>query len=50
MIKSEGVDKLLKIAHERKSPDKIKKELEDKKERPLISCGLSFLSLMVIFK
>jgi len=32
MIKSEGVDKLLKIAHERKSPDKIKKELEDKKK------------------
>ncbi|MBO0927017.1 DUF1433 domain-containing protein [Staphylococcus sp. 30400_3112M30941] len=32
MIKSEGIDKLLKIAHERKSPDKIKKELEDKKK------------------
>ena len=25
MIKSQGVDKLLKIAHERKSPDEIKK-------------------------
>ncbi|OHS19240.1 DUF1433 domain-containing protein [Staphylococcus sp. HMSC55D02] len=34
MIKSQGVDKLLKIAHERKSPDEIKKEL-DKKKRPL---------------
>ncbi len=31
MIKSEGVDKLLKIAHERKSPDDIKKELNKKK-------------------
>ncbi|NFY74568.1 DUF1433 domain-containing protein, partial [Staphylococcus aureus] len=31
MIKSEGVDKLLKPAHERKSPEKIKEEL-DKKE------------------
>ncbi|UVI82147.1 DUF1433 domain-containing protein [Staphylococcus aureus] len=28
MIKSEGVDKLLKPAHERKSPDDIKKELK----------------------
>ena len=26
MIKSQGVDKLLKIAHERKSPDEIKKK------------------------
>ncbi|WP_376738258.1 hypothetical protein [Staphylococcus argenteus] len=25
MIKSEGVDRLLKIAHERKSPDDLKK-------------------------
>ncbi|HDJ2896817.1 TPA: DUF1433 domain-containing protein [Staphylococcus aureus] len=31
MIKSEGVDKLLKPAHERKSPDDIKKELNKKK-------------------
>ncbi|HAR7288440.1 TPA: DUF1433 domain-containing protein, partial [Staphylococcus aureus] len=31
MIKSEGADKLLKPAHERKSPEKIKEEL-DKKE------------------
>ncbi|HHD0889302.1 TPA: DUF1433 domain-containing protein [Staphylococcus aureus] len=31
MIESEGVDKLLKPAHERKSPEKIKEEL-DKKE------------------
>ncbi|SGV37930.1 Protein of uncharacterised function (DUF1433) [Staphylococcus aureus] len=30
MIKSEGVDKLLKPAHERKSPDDIKKELNKK--------------------
>ncbi|HDJ6554267.1 TPA: DUF1433 domain-containing protein [Staphylococcus aureus] len=30
MIKSEGVDKLLKPAHERKSPDYIKKELNKK--------------------
>lgn len=29
-IKSEGVDKLLKPAHERKSPDDIKKELNKK--------------------
>ncbi|UVI92430.1 DUF1433 domain-containing protein [Staphylococcus aureus] len=28
MIKSEGADKLLKPAHERKSPDDIKKELK----------------------
>ena len=32
MIKSQGVDKLLKIAHERKSPDEIKKELDKKKD------------------
>lgn len=32
MIKSQGVDKLLKIAHERKSPDEIKKELNNNKK------------------
>ena len=32
MIKSQGVDKLLKIAHERKTPDEIKKELDKKKD------------------
>ncbi|KXA36488.1 DUF1433 domain-containing protein [Staphylococcus lugdunensis] len=32
MIKSQGVDKLLKIAHERKSPDEIKTELNNNKK------------------
>ena len=32
MIKSERISKLLKIAHERKSPDEIKKELNNNKK------------------
>ncbi|WP_381411499.1 DUF1433 domain-containing protein [Staphylococcus epidermidis] len=32
MIKSEGVSKLSKLAHERKSPDEIKKELNNNKK------------------